>query len=423
MIFRHLLVLMLGYVLAGPVAAGSLDAPAVPNAPGSAMYTLQNICDRLNDGADGAKRGAAFVEPSAGPIAGTMCTLDAIMAAMPTLDGANGAGSADVLAGKTFWGLASGAWGVQTGTATAGSDVTGTNGQLVMTIPNGLYAGSKTATASDTALTAANIKFGVDIFGVTGTAVVATGDAVAGEVLAGKTFSNASGAQTGALPTQTLNAASVAVPAGYYAATTLDGVDSDLAGGNIKSGVSIFGVAGTYTGSGGTISAPFPVAKTGQTTSYSTGDDGALQKGVAWPNPRFADNNNGTVTDNLTGLVWLKDANCAGTKAWTAALVWAAALASGQTCANANLSDGSVAGQWRLPTIKELSSLVNAGASNPALPAGHPFVGVQSYYYWSSTTHASSSSYAWYVSLLDDGYVGAGVKTYNISVWPVRGGQ
>jgi len=46
-----------------------------------------------------------------------------------------------------------------------------------------------------------------------------------------------------------------------------------------------------------------PVAKTGQTTSYSTGDDGDLEKDVAWPNPRFTNNSDGTVTDNLTGLI------------------------------------------------------------------------------------------------------------------------
>ena len=41
-----------------------------------------------------------------------------------------------------------------------------------------------------------------------------------------------------------------------------------------------------------------PVPKTGQTTSYATGDDGQLEKGVAWPYPRFTDNGDGTVTDN-----------------------------------------------------------------------------------------------------------------------------
>ena len=57
-----------------------------------------------------------------------------------------------------------------------------------------------------------------------------------------------------------------------------------------------------------------PVPKTGQTTSYGTGDDGALQKGVAWPTPRFTDNSNGTVTDNLTRLIWMKNANAFGTE-------------------------------------------------------------------------------------------------------------
>ena len=66
-----------------------------------------------------------------------------------------------------------------------------------------------------------------------------------------------------------------------------------------------WGQAGTYN------IYPAMVPKTGQTTGYATGDDGALQKGVAWPNPRFTDNGDGTVTDNLTGLIWLKNANCA----------------------------------------------------------------------------------------------------------------
>ena len=62
------------------------------------------------------------------------------------------------------------------------------------------------------------------------------------------------------------------------------------------------------------------VEKTGQTTSPGTRDDGALQRGVTWPSPRFTDNGDGTVTDNLTGLIWLKDANYDGEKRWTNAL-------------------------------------------------------------------------------------------------------
>jgi hypothetical protein len=52
----------------------------------------------------------------------------------------------------------------------AGDNVTGT--VLTMTIPDGLYSGSKTATASNTNLTTANIRSGVSIFGVPGASVV-----------------------------------------------------------------------------------------------------------------------------------------------------------------------------------------------------------------------------------------------------------
>jgi hypothetical protein len=47
-------------------------------------------------------------------------------------------------------------------------------------------------------------------------------------------------------------------------------------------------------------SGPAMVPKTGQTTSYADGNDGDLEKGVAWLDPRFSDNLDGTVTDNLT---------------------------------------------------------------------------------------------------------------------------
>ena len=116
-----------------------------------------------------------------------------------------------------------------------------------------------------------------------------------------------------------------------------------------------------------------PVPKTGQTTCSisagatvpcaGTGQDGDFKKGVAWPNPRFTDNNNGTVTDNLTGLIWLKNANCFGLRTWTLALIDANTLAAGYCGA----TDGSTAGQWRLPNVKELQSLIDFAFNAPAL--------------------------------------------------------
>jgi hypothetical protein len=86
----------------------------------------------------------------------------------------------------------------------------------------------------------------------------------------------------------------------------------------------------------GTIQLP----KTGQTTCWDkngtqipcagTGQDGDLQMGVPWPSPRFHDNGNGTVTDNLTGLMWTKNANLPGsTMTWYQAVDYCNSLTQG----------------------------------------------------------------------------------------------
>ena len=173
---------------------------------------------------------------------------------------------------------------------------------------------------------------------------------------------------------------------------------------------------------------PTQVPKTGQTTTYRPHDDGDLEKGVAWPSSRFTDNSNGTVTDNLTGLIWLKNANCAGAKKnWDTAIDYSAALFDGCTdCfgtgGDCGLSDSSTAGQWRLPNLRELQSLIDYGQSSPALPAFSPFTGVQSDIYWSSTTRADDTGYAWFV-YLSSGNVNYDDVTLTNYVWPVRGGQ
>jgi hypothetical protein len=172
------------------------------------------------------------------------------------------------------------------------------------------------------------------------------------------------------------------------------------------------------------------VRKTGQTGCWDgsgnlivcseTGQDGEFQKGTS-VSPRFTDNGNGTVKDNLSGLIWLKNANCFGLVTWTTGLADANVLASG----SCGLTDGSATGAWRLPNVEELQSLINWGKVSPALPTGHPFTGVVNDNYWSSTTNmnASPQIYAWGVSI-DVGPVISGNKTGNfLYVWPVRGGQ
>ena len=160
-----------------------------------------------------------------------------------------------------------------------------------------------------------------------------------------------------------------------------------------------------------------------------------MQKGVDLPSPRFTDNSDGTVTDNLTGLIWLKNANCANaTKNWSDALTFANTLFDGSTSHNSGdcgLSDNSSAGDWRLPNRFELKSLINLGYFNPALSntAGtakwteeNPFTGVQSNSYWSSSTVSSNAAFGWNVHL-NYGNVDVSFKTNSFFVWPVRGGQ
>ena len=163
------------------------------------------------------------------------------------------------------------------------------------------------------------------------------------------------------------------------------------------------------------------VPKTGQTATYGTRDDGALQKGVASPTPRFTDNGNGTVTDNLTRLIWMKNANAFGRIQWADALTAANGLKSGD--AGTGLTDGSKAGDWRLPNVRELQSLVDYDSYNPALPAVNPFTNVQLYYYWSSSTYAASPSLAIMVNFYKGGQSHDDKNTFYYYVWCVRGGQ
>ncbi len=149
------------------------------------------------------------------------------------------------------------------------------------------------------------------------------------------------------------------------------------------------------------------LAKTGQTLSYEPGDDGDLQSGVDWPNPRFTDHGNGTVTDNLTGLMWEKSPDSI-LKTWTDALSYANTLILG------GYSD------WRLPNINELESLIKANEYILATWLNtNGFSNVQSDRYWSSTTSHYVILAAYYVNFYD-GWEGVWGKTSTYYVWSVR---
>jgi len=127
--------------------------------------------------------------------------------------------------------------------------------------------------------------------------------------------------------------------------------------------------------------------KTGQTTSYTAGDDGDLEQGVAWPSPRFADLGDGTIRDNLTGLIWQKAVD-------TTARNWAASFTYARGLSFASADD------WRIPNKRELRSLIHYGVSNQVTClAGFGFTDFDSEYYWTSTIYAQSTSKAFACSL------------------------
>ena len=77
---------------------------------------------------------------------------------------------------------------------------------------------------------------------------------------------------------------------------------------------------------------------------------------------------------------------------------------------------------YSVQAIEVKLSLLDYGESSPALPSGHPFMSVQSSFYWSSSSVVPSPPDAWEVSMTQ-GNASTFPKTSSFYVWPVRGGQ
>jgi hypothetical protein len=126
--------------------------------------------------------------------------------------------------------------------------------------------------------------------------------------------------------------------------------------------------------------------------------------GVPVPTPQ-------AVLDKETGLVWQRSPdNVSGS--------WGYAV---QTCHAVEM--GGRWG-WRLPTIEELSSLLDSSQPAPSLPTGHPFLDIQfaGAGYWTQTTYSRDAAEAWYVSF-ELGAPNVQDKSNLDYVWCVRGGH
>lgn len=163
-----------------------------------------------------------------------------------------------------------------------------------------------------------------------------------------------------------------------FATSTLDVGDSQFGGGNLMFGVNFADgrIKGYPTG-------PMPGQSTGKKfyVLYVRGNENYGEN-------NFTANGDGTVTDAATGLMWTQNDSGEG-------MNWEEALEFAENKEFAGYGD------WRLPTVKELQSIVDyeraPGATHSAAidpvfhcteitnEAGQPDFP----YYWSSTTHAN----------------------------------
>lgn len=75
---------------------------------------------------------------------------------------------------------------------------------------------------------------------------------------------------------------------------------------------------------------------------------------------------------------------------------------------------------WRVPTVDELKSLIDAEQHDPSLPSGHPFLNIKSAIYWTSTPSTTDDIIAWHISFLS-GEAVTDQKSQTRRVWCVLG--
>jgi len=172
--------------------------------------------------------------------------------------------------------------------------------------------------------------------------------------------------------------------------------------------------------------------QTGQQDSYTPLDDGELQTGLEWPVERFRDHKDGTLTDNLTGLMWIKKANCArhyiegaSTPEWHQIFDFVNALNNNSLhdkCEEytADYND------WRAPNIHEIASLMRAGLNNQTtiaqwllLPGSESgafaSTSLISNPVWTANTFAGNNNQAW-IANLETGGISIADK-FDVNQW------
>lgn len=158
----------------------------------------------------------------------------------------------------------------------------------------------------------------------------------------------------------------------------------------------------------------------------------AIGTGSTCDAPRFVDNGDGTVTDNLTGLDWEQKTDDATVHDKDQPYNWYSAyscfLSGRSSCVGLNVDTisffcfGGGLCSWRLPTLAELQTILPEPFPCTTSPCIAPVFGpTLASYYWTSTTLGDNADYAWFVRF-DDGTVGYDQKISSNHVRAVRGG-
>ncbi|MDZ7760133.1 MAG: DUF1566 domain-containing protein [Desulfovermiculus sp.] len=148
----------------------------------------------------------------------------------------------------------------------------------------------------------------------------------------------------------------------------------------------------------------------------------AVRGGAADDDPGLVDNNDGTVTDPSTGLMWMK---CSLGQTWdddnsacqgdSVRHTWQDTLNVIQNLQWAGYSD------WRLPNRNELQSLVDYSKFDPAVDSLLK-ENTPSSYHWTSTTVAGKADRSWHLDL-STGSLDIRTKSINWDARAVRGGH
>jgi hypothetical protein len=130
--------------------------------------------------------------------------------------------------------------------------------------------------------------------------------------------------------------------------------------------------------------------------------------------------NGEAVLDNETGLVWEKNPAGGYTPFWADAVNHCYQRIVGNRLG------------WRLPTVEQLTSLLEAGATGaPSLPAGHPFV-LPAYFppsgvgFWTISTYTNpngGTQASWAVSFINGAPYVQAKGDIPLNAWCVRGGH